>query len=84
MDTNDLRLSPEALQTGLLQRWRAELATQFVGDVISFAEHAARRNAKGFRDQANTRSMDAKPIGDHLDWESIRIEPCNEAALRWR
>lgn len=84
MTENELRLSPQALQTGLMQRWRAELASQFVGDVISFAEYVATRNAKGLRDQANSSPMDTEPMGDRLDWEPIGIKPCNEMSLRWR
>jgi hypothetical protein len=36
METNDLRLSPLALQTALLRRWRAELGISFFGNVIAF------------------------------------------------
>jgi hypothetical protein len=48
---NELRLSPLALQTGLMRRWRAELATRFIADnVIAFHRRIPRRDERWLPD----------------------------------
>jgi hypothetical protein len=78
---DELRLSPEAMQTGLMRRWRAELANSFVADVISFAEYVAARNAERFRNNPRTGAMNAELMRDDLDRDALGIEPCNVLAL---
>jgi hypothetical protein len=81
MDANELKLSPEALQTGLMRRWRAELATNFVADVVSLAEYVAARNAQRPRNHPGTSRVNAELMRDDLDRDTIGIEPCNALAL---
>jgi hypothetical protein len=81
MESNELRLSPEALQTGLMRRWRAELAKNFVADVVSLAEYVAARNAQRPRNDPRTSRMNAELMRDDLDRDTIGIEPCNALAL---
>lgn len=84
METNELRLSPEALNTRLVRRLRAELATRFIADVISFAEYVAARNPKGSRDQAHARFVNAELTSDVSYRDIEPIQPCDTLALRWR
>jgi hypothetical protein len=50
---DELRLSPEAMQTGLMRRWRAELATNFILDnVIWIHRRTPGRDEKRLPDAA--------------------------------
>ena len=81
---HELRLSPAALQTGLLRRWRAELAHSFVGDVISLSMYVATRKPGGFRDKTDSRFVNAEPMGDDLDGIARGVQARDLLALPCR